>query len=88
MFTAQVPKIEGEQLTEEVLKWFNYPEPERACIADLMFCHGTQIMDNSKICHCRLFHDHGKPNFVQPFFPVKEATCTMLHTYLDNNVIS
>ena len=27
-------------------------EPERACIADLMFCHGTQTMDNSRICHC------------------------------------
>jgi len=35
-------------------------EPERACIADLMFCHGTQIMDNSRICYCLLFHEHGK----------------------------
>ena len=26
------------------------------CIADLMFCHGTQTMDNSEICHCLLFH--------------------------------
>ena len=42
-------------------------QPERACIADLMFCHGTQIMDNSRIYHCLLFHEHGKQNFVQPF---------------------
>ena len=33
----------------------------------LMFCHGTQIMDNSRICHCLLFHGHGKQNFMQPF---------------------
>ena len=33
----------------------------------LMFCHGTQIMDNSRICHCLLIHEHGKQNFVQPF---------------------
>ena len=39
----------------------------RACIADLMFCHGTQTIDNSRICHCPLFHEHGKQNFVQPF---------------------
>ena len=24
-------------------------------------------MDNSRICHCLLFHEHGKQNFVQPF---------------------
>ena len=28
------------------------------CIADLMFCHGTQTMDNSRICHCLLFDEH------------------------------
>ena len=33
-----------------------------------MFCHGTQIMGNSRICHCLLFHEHGaKANFMQPF---------------------
>ena len=25
-------------------------EPERACVVDLMFCHGTQIMDNRICC--------------------------------------
>ena len=28
-------------------------------MADLMFCLGTQVMDNSRICHCLLFHEHG-----------------------------
>ena len=32
-----------------------------------MFCHGTQIMDNSRICHCLLFREHGKQKLVQPF---------------------
>ena len=35
--------------------------------ADIMFCCGTQTMDNSRICHCLLFHEHGKENFMQPF---------------------
>ena len=30
------------------------------CIADLMFCHGTQTMHNSRVCHCLLFHEHGE----------------------------
>ena len=44
-------------------------EPEQAYIADLMFRHGTQTIDNSKICHCLLFHEQ---NFVQPFY---DMTC-------------
>ena len=42
-------------------------EPERA----LQCHHGTQAMDNSRICHRLLFHERGtgsyKQNFVQPF---------------------
>ena len=30
----------------------------------LLFCHGTQTTDYSKICHCLLFHEHGKQNFM------------------------
>ena len=28
-------------------------------IADLMFCHDTHTVDNSRICPCLLFHEHG-----------------------------
>ena len=56
-------------------------EPERACIANLMFCHGTQIMENSRICHCLLFHEHGKQNFVQPH--LRSSKLLRLHTCLD-----
>ena len=49
--------------------------------ADLMFCHGTQTMDNSRICHCLLFHEHGKQNFVQPF--LRSRKLLRLHTRLD-----
>ena len=31
-------------------------------------CHGTQAMDNNRICHCLLtFHERGKQYFVQSF---------------------
>ena len=30
-------------------------------------CHGTQAMDNSRICHRLLFHERGKQYFMQPF---------------------
>ena len=33
----------------------------------LLFCHGTQTIDNSRICHCLLFHRDGNQNFMQPF---------------------
>ena len=49
-------------------------KPEWACIADLIFCHGRKIMDNSRICHCLLFNEHGEQNLEQPFSLVKEAT--------------
>ena len=42
-------------------------EPERACIADLIFCHGIQTMDSSKICHCHCFMSIVSKNFMQPF---------------------
>ena len=32
------------------------------------FCHGTQTMDNSRICHCLLFHEHGKQTLCSHFF--------------------
>ena len=64
-------------------------KPEQACIADLMFCHGTQIMDNSRICHCLLFHEHGKQNFVQPFrLSRKLLRYTHAWTKLHNEVVS
>ena len=34
-------------------------EPERADLS-----HGTQAMDNSRICHRLLFHERGKQYFV------------------------
>ena len=29
-------------------------------LAFLIFCHGTQTIHNSKLCHCLLFHEHVK----------------------------
>ena len=58
-------------------------EPERACIADLIFCHGIQTMDSSKICHCRCFMSMVSKKLCAAISPVKEAT--MLHTHLDKN---
>ena len=48
------------------------------CIADLMFCHSTQTMENSRFCHCLLFLEHGKQNFVQPFLQSRKLL--QLHT--------
>ena len=42
-------------------------EPERACIADLIFCHGIQTVGSSRICHCCCFISMVSKNFVQPF---------------------
>ena len=36
----------------------------KQCIADLMFCHGPQTIHDSRICHCLLFHEQGKQNFM------------------------
>ena len=53
---------------------------------DLMFCHGTQTTDNSRICHCLLFDEHDKHNFVQPFLQSRKLlrlythALTKLHT--------
>ena len=52
-----------------------------------MFCHGTQIIDNSRICHCLLFHEHGKQNFVQPFRRLRKLlrythSWTKLHKFM------
>ena len=39
-------------------------EPERT----MHCCHGTQAMDNNRICHRLLtFHERGKQYFMQPF---------------------
>ena len=55
----------------------------------VMFCHSTQTMDNSRICHCLLFHEHGKQNFVQPFcLSRKVLRCTHAWTKLHNEVMS
>ena len=48
---------------------------------NLMFCHGTQTTDNSRICHCLLFDEHDKHNFVQPFLQSRKLL--QLHTRLD-----
>ena len=55
-----------------------------------MFCHsGTQTMDNSRICHCLLFHEHGKQNFVQPLlWSRKLLRYTHTWTKLHNEVMS
>ena len=50
----------------------------------LMFCHGTQIMDNSRIFHCLLFHEHGKLNLWRRLYeyhyawPLPEANVTTM----------
>ena len=49
--------------------------------ASMLFCHGTQTMDNRRICHCLLFHEHGKQNFVQPF--LRSRKLLRLYTLLD-----
>ena len=52
-------------------------------------CHGTQITDNSRICHCLLFHEHGKQNFMQQFhLSRKLLRYTHTWTKLHNNVMS
>ena len=43
--------------------YYHGGEPEGA----MHCCHVTQAMDNSRICHRLLFHEHGKQNFVQPY---------------------
>ena len=52
---------------------------EGACIADLMFSHGPQTMDNSRICHCLLFHEHSKQILCVAISPVKEASTLHMH---------
>ena len=56
-------------------------KPEGACVADLMFHHGTQILDKCRICHCLLFHERGKQSSVQPFFWSRKLL--QLHTHLE-----
>jgi len=53
-------------------------EPEQACIADLMLCHGTQTLG---FVTCLLFHEHGKQSFVQPFLWSRKLL--WLHTRSD-----
>ena len=46
-------------------------------------------MDNSRVCHCLLFHEHGKQNFVQPFCLSTKLLCyTHAWTKLHNEVMS
>ena len=47
----------------------------------LLFCHGTQAMYNSRICHCLLLYEHGRQNFMQPF--LRPRKLLWLHTCLD-----
>ena len=57
--------------------------------ADLMFCHGTQTTDNSRICHCLLFHEHGKQKLLQPFLWLRKLLCyTHAWTKVHNKVMS
>ena len=52
-------------------------------------CHGTQSTDNSRICHCLLFHEHGKENFMQRFhLSRKLLRYTHAWTKLHNKVMS
>ena len=48
----------------------------KQCITDYNVL-SWHIMDNSRICHCLLFH--GKQNFVQPFF--RSRMLLRLHTW-------
>ena len=74
-----------------LVRWFIIGgETERACTADLMFCNGTQTTDDSRICHCSLFHQHGKQNFVQPFLRSRKLLYSYTHawTKIHNEVMS
>ena len=53
-------------------------EPERTCIA-VLSC--TQTMDNSRIGHCLLFHEHGKQKLRAAISPVDEATMLYTHAW-------
>ena len=46
-----------------------------------MFCHGTQTMDNSRICHCLLFHEHGKQKLHGAISLVKKASYYATHAW-------
>jgi len=47
----------------------------QACIADVMFCYGTQTMDNSRTCHCLLFHEHGKQKILCAYWDKSKIIC-------------
>ena len=74
----------------QLVRWFLIRGRAWASMHNLlMFCHGTQIMDNSRICDCLLFHEHGKQNFVQPFrLSRKLLRYTHAWTKLHNEVMS
>ena len=73
-----------------LVRWFIIRERAWASMRNLlMFCHGTQNMDNSRICRCLLFREHGKQNFVQPFrLSRKLLRYTHAWTKLHNQVMS
>ena len=48
------------------------------CWFNVLSC--TQTMDNSRIRHCLLFHEHGKQKLHASIFPVNEATIYATHT--------
>ena len=37
-----------------------------------LFCHGTETIGYSRICHCLLFHEYSKQNSVQPFLRLRK----------------
>ena len=77
-------------MTNILVRWFMYHRGRAwASMRNLLFCHGTQIMDNSRICHRLLFHEHGKQNFVQLFrLSRKLLRYTHAWTKLHNEVMS
>ena len=50
---------------------------EHAVHADLIFCHGIQTMNSSKICHCCCFMSVVSKKLCAAISPVKEATTLM-----------
>ena len=60
----------------------------RAWVSIHCWCHGTQTKDSSRICHCLLFHEHSKQNFVQPCISAVKETTMATHTLGLNTIKS
>ena len=57
---------------QQLVRWYHLcgVSLSKQYMADLMLCHGTQTMHNSRVCHCLVFHECGMQNFMQPSITV------------------